>query len=283
MTREKMVRVKRDNPCPICGKPDWCLIAEDGSACICARVAEGGKKAKEAGWLHILTDKPLPNPKRITRTPVKVEPPKDFKALAKQYYDALPDKLAIATGLGVSIASLDRLRVGWCSEKKAYTFPMRSGQNKIIGIRTRTKGGKFAIPGSKNGLFIPVGTKFESDDILFICEGASDVAALWDLGFSVIGRASCSTGFEYIKQAIEKYNRRVVVFSDKDEDKTRPDGKEYNPGFDGAVQLAKDLKPHVKWCKIIKPPRHKDARAWYQDGCTKEMVELLVKNARFIQ
>lgn len=54
-TDDKMCRVSRQNPCPICGKPDWCLVAPDGSAAICQRVTEGAvKKCGEAGWLHVL-------------------------------------------------------------------------------------------------------------------------------------------------------------------------------------------------------------------------------------
>ena len=42
-------RVSRSDPCPICGKPDWCVVAED--AVICARI-ESLKRCGEAGWLH---------------------------------------------------------------------------------------------------------------------------------------------------------------------------------------------------------------------------------------
>ncbi len=34
--KEKLQHVGRENPCPVCGKPDWCLAAADGSAAICA-------------------------------------------------------------------------------------------------------------------------------------------------------------------------------------------------------------------------------------------------------
>ena len=50
-----MNRVRRDNPCPICGKPDWCLIAGDKTAAICKRI-ESPKQCGEAGWLHRLRD-----------------------------------------------------------------------------------------------------------------------------------------------------------------------------------------------------------------------------------
>ena len=53
MNSENMIRVSKQRPCPVCGKPDWCLIARDGSAAICARIAEGSvKQCGEAGWFR---------------------------------------------------------------------------------------------------------------------------------------------------------------------------------------------------------------------------------------
>ena len=46
-------RVTKSCRCPVCGRPDWCLIAADGTAAICARV-QSGKRCGEAGWLHRL-------------------------------------------------------------------------------------------------------------------------------------------------------------------------------------------------------------------------------------
>ena len=57
----KWERVSRRNRCPVCGKPDWCLISQDSKAAICARI-ESDKPAgnKGAGWLHTLDNsKPL--------------------------------------------------------------------------------------------------------------------------------------------------------------------------------------------------------------------------------
>ncbi len=48
-------RVTKYIPCPICNKPDWCLIHEDGKHCICARI-ESEREAGRAGWLHLLKD-----------------------------------------------------------------------------------------------------------------------------------------------------------------------------------------------------------------------------------
>ncbi len=64
-TASKWLRVTKHNLCPICGKPDWCLISQDGKAAICARI-ESDRPAgnKGAGWIHTLDNyMPLPPPK----------------------------------------------------------------------------------------------------------------------------------------------------------------------------------------------------------------------------
>jgi hypothetical protein len=77
----KWIRVNRYNPCPICGKPDWCLISRDGEAAICARI-ESDKPAGHmgAGWIHLLD------------SPIYLPPTKPV-AEVKQTARALPDLL----------------------------------------------------------------------------------------------------------------------------------------------------------------------------------------------
>lgn len=43
------VRVKRNKPCPICGRPDWCSVSEDGTVVVCMRT-ESPKPCKSGGW-----------------------------------------------------------------------------------------------------------------------------------------------------------------------------------------------------------------------------------------
>ncbi|MCK4814542.1 hypothetical protein KA005_02135, partial [bacterium] len=48
--------------CPVCGKPDWCMVSSDDpknpSAVLCSRIASNTKcKILESGWLHILDPK----------------------------------------------------------------------------------------------------------------------------------------------------------------------------------------------------------------------------------
>jgi hypothetical protein len=58
------IRVTKSHSCPICGKPDWCLISADGNTCICART-QSDNRAGEAGWLHKLGSNYLSPPRPI--------------------------------------------------------------------------------------------------------------------------------------------------------------------------------------------------------------------------
>lgn len=94
------LRVNRQNPCPICGKPDWCLISNDGTKAICPRV-KSDKPAgnKGAGWIHQLnssTPKPLILPKSNVKQNLKASP-----AILDSTYRALLSELSLsATHLG---------------------------------------------------------------------------------------------------------------------------------------------------------------------------------------
>ncbi len=52
-TTRKWIRVTKNNLCPVCGKPDWCVISRNEKVVICARI-ENDKPAgnKGAGWIH---------------------------------------------------------------------------------------------------------------------------------------------------------------------------------------------------------------------------------------
>lgn len=52
------LRVSKEAPCPLCGKPDWCLVSaenpSDPRAVLCCRVAEGARQSLgDAGYLHV--------------------------------------------------------------------------------------------------------------------------------------------------------------------------------------------------------------------------------------
>jgi putative DNA primase/helicase len=58
-SKHKRIRVTQDRPCPICGKPDWCVIVENNKgeeiSVICGRVDAGAiREIDGAGHLHLL-------------------------------------------------------------------------------------------------------------------------------------------------------------------------------------------------------------------------------------
>ena len=287
------IRVNKVEPCKICQHGDWCCVTSDGTLANCMRI-ESDRPCNNGGWLHKLDDS-LDLPKRLPLKRRKpAAPAKDFSSLAEKYRKSITPSLieALSKELGISWESLKRQEVGWVESLRelvpdwrgsAYTYPMRSGCDEIIGIQLRTpKGKKFSIPGSKLGLFWPRGVKADSENLLFIPEGSSDPGALLDMKFDAIARPSCSGGAEFIKTLLDRHNRSVVIVADKDSPKTAPDGRKFNPGLDGADRLGKTIKPLCRSVRIIKPCVGKDIRDWYNNGATAEAVLAVVKNTRFL-
>lgn len=250
-----LVRVNRESPCPVCGKHDWCLVAADKCVAICARVQSALPKG-ESGWLHKLTD----DWQRRAWRPVQrraTKPTIDWLALCNQYRrECVRGSLgSLANTLGVSVDSLKRLRVGWNDQRRAFSFPMRDASGNPCGIRYRSySGAKFSETHSKEGLFFLPADLLP--DFLVVVEGASDAAAVMDLGFlSVIGRANCRGNVDQIENLCRRLNpRSVVLIPDAD-----------SVGVQGASQLRLRIERQPISVKtLVLPSGIKDARACVQ-------------------
>jgi hypothetical protein len=262
--RHKWQRVSREHRCPICDHADWCLFtgpAGSPDAAICARTPSQ-KRCGEAGWLHRLRDDWHERPRRRRRC---VEAPADpaialgtigLDELARNWYLALGDHLRglLSHGLGVSTDSLHRLRVGWSAGHRASTWPMVDASGAVRGIRLRAADGrKWSVRGGREGLFIPVNVPI--GDVLVICEGATDCAALLDLHFDVVGRPSCDGGVRLLIDLVCTWQPNdVVIIADSDA-----------PGQRGARSLAARLVGYVPAVRLV-IPRSKDAREWVCSG-----------------
>jgi hypothetical protein len=273
MNYEKMIRVTKNRPCPVCGKPDWCLVSSDNSAAICARIQEGSvKHCGDAGWLHILSDG---DKQRKHHKKIYVRISNDFgihwESMASKYHEQITRQQTekLAESLGVTIDSLRRLRVGW--DGKAYAFPMCDDKSRTIGIRRRfPNGAKLSAKGSKTGLFIP--SDLRCQDPLLICEGATDTAAAIDLGFDAIGRPNCNSQIGMTVKAAAGYNE-IVIVADNDE-----------AGKAGAKKLADALALHCPLVKIIYPAEGiKDLRQWLHTGLKNEQLNQIIGQARKIE
>lgn len=263
---DKFQRVNRGHPCPICERPDWCAVSNDGDWALCARV-ESDKPCgdKGAGWLHRI-NAPLyvPPPKPKFRPKPK---PIDWAVYAKRCFHDLPDQDDLCHRLGVSEESMGLLRLGWDQKRLLYTFPMRDAAGHIIGIRTRTRrGDKRAIEGSRNGLFCP--PQQSGRGVLWICEGPTDCAALLSMGLVAVGRPSNTGGHDLLVVYCQR-RRELVIVADRD-----------RPGSDaerltlGAVQkLVSAL--HGKLVRVVRIPQAKDVRAYLIDGGNRAGLEMV--------
>lgn len=277
MMRERMQRVTRKKPCPICNHTDWCLVAPDGSTAICQRVKDGSvKKCGDAGYLHILEDRHNRHDGHkhgVRRCHVlkaccqTSDGATDFVTMAARYQSQLTSEglHALSQSLGASPQSLQRLGVGW--DGSAYTFGMSNDSCEVIGIRRRfVNGGKASVKGSKTGLFIPL--DLSGNGPLLLCEGATDTAAALDLGFDAIGRPNCNSIVQMTVKAA-KSRTEVVVVADND-----PAGKA------GAQKLAGTLALHGPCVKIIAPPdKVKDLRQWLNAGLTAQVLQEVITAA----
>ncbi len=263
-----LVRVSRARPCPVCGRPDWCLVDRDDppNRCLCARVADGARRkvtardGSDVGWLHVLRDDGRAwHPRPIT-IPLTSAGSPDLGALADECRRAVDDvALArLADGLGLTIGSLRRLGVGWSARHRAWTWPMVDTHGRVRGIRLRyLDRRKLSVRGGHEGLFVP--RDLAASERLLVCEGPTDTAALLGLGLAAVGRPSCAGGVGLLVDLVRRRREReVVIVADGDE-----------PGRRGAANLAAVLVAYAPAVRIIEPPEGvKDARAWVRSGAT---------------
>ncbi len=277
-------RVSKASPCPVCGKPDWCLTAgrpDSPDAAICART-ESPKRCGAAGWLHVLRDsgptwtgwrRTLPQAVNLAASQPAAAGIAGEAAAGVAWLEKHPDHLErFAAGLWVSAESLRRLGVGYSPDRRAWLFPMTDVAGEICGARLRLLSGrKLSIKGGREGLFLPSGI---GPNVLLLPEGPTDTAALLGLGFSAVGRPSCRGGAGPIVELCRRLRpARAVVVSDADA-----------PGRDGAAALAQRLRVHVPSVCIIEPaPEHKDMRAWARAGAIRADVQAAIDAAPALQ
>ncbi|MBN2585023.1 MAG: hypothetical protein JXL80_18320 [Planctomycetes bacterium] len=280
---EKMLRVSRHHPCPICGRPDWCGFIGDSptepEGVVCMRV-ESRRPARNGGWVHWLRPGSHSHERRheiilpAATTPV---PPAKIAAMARCFAASAENGAALprlADELGVTASALRRFGVGVCWQQSCSTWPMTDDKGRVIGINRRFRdGSKKLFFGHKAGLYLPGDLPMDlSGQTLLICEGGSDAVAGLSLGYWSVGRFSCSAGADFLRRLVRaRRPHEVVIFADGD-----------GPGLRGAEALAVALLPHVARLKLLEPPeRIKDLRAWLKDGLTFEELRMCVAKSPY--
>lgn len=279
--------VSRSEPCPACGKPDWCAWTSKGLL-RCERTTDppaNMRLIKPAGSGGLFAPASAVRMGRTGRSggrnPKKPVPSGVNWAEETQRLSANITPAALQTladKLGVTVDSLQAIGCGWATETDlhrfraggadwgtafppgAYTFPERDGTGTIVGLSLRAPDGRKGAPagavGARRGLIIPSTMNSPAEPILVV-EGASDVAAAHALGLTAIGRPSATGGAEFLARLLG--SKQILVVGEND-------AKEHGgwPGRDGAERIASRLatsrKAEVGWSVL--PDGQKDLRAW---------------------
>lgn len=278
------IRVSKDKPCAVCGKPDYCTRSADGTVAKCMRI-ESHKKAKgdAGGWIHRINGQPM----KLLPREKKKPPEQDWTAFARKCFeDGASVRETLADELGVSVKSLERLLVG-CGfddfRRVSYSsWPEKRPGGKIVGIIRRYwipvsdgGGNKLTMPGSKHGLYLPMDWWLGNGPVV-LCEGGSDTAALLTLGLSAIGRPTNVGGVNMLIGALRDCERPIIVLGERDRKPDRVgavkqcrsdcDGCQWCwPGRYGARVTAERLREAMRRKRIIwrmPPIGAKDVREW---------------------
>lgn len=269
------VSVTRQHPCPVCGKPTskavgYCVIDQERQRVWCGHSPQDGRE----GTFYDLGSKQwTERPSNIIAS-VQNEPV-DWSSVLRECEEDCTKMILHrhAKSLGVSVESLETLGAGWCAQYQGLSFPMYNASENVIGVRIRKEdGAKFAIPGSRNGLFLPSGSW--SRETIVVVEGPSDTAAALDLDLPAIGRASAKTCVHELVEFCAWSH--VVILANRD----APDKNGRMAGQEGAESLARCLNGRCLSLKVVLPIGAKDVRKWKQQGATTELVWSAINNAR---
>lgn len=272
--------VTKKNPCPICGKGDWCSVGD--RAVLCQRV-QSSKPHVKGGWFHSLDskvkaefkEKPKPAPKILTGIAAMIE------RWAGE--TSINDFEAQAELLGVSPESLASLNMVYATEHRAWAFPMCDGYGEMIGIRLRSNYGyKWAVKGSRSGIFMPENLGTTVPTLAYLVEGPTSTAAALTMGLPAIGRPQNNAGGDLILTALRrlKINKVVIVADNDDKPPSEIHPQGLRPGLNGAVKLAKELRGIRS---IIWTPPTKDIRDFLKAGGTRQAIESEIKNLVWIK
>lgn len=257
------IRVTKSNPCPICESPDWCVYNEKGVVLCMRHPSPRPSKGNAGGWIH--------NTGETTKIVMPYRKPEireevDFKNLWKDMEKvSTPNSLMIfAEKLGVDPMALYSLGCTWSIKESAWAFAMKDDNENIIGIRLRSENGqKWAVKGSRAGLFIP-NVIISPGHELMITEGPSDAAAALCMGYQAIGRPSCQGQEKMIRDYVKRKGfKKAIILADNDD-----------PGLIGASRLQSEIA--VTSCVVTLPC--KDLRQFYGHGGNKMMIESMLKD-----
>ena len=253
--------------CPICNKPDGCLVAEDGGACICSRIEEGsvkrvGKSRFRGGFLHITGDF---TPKKYE---APVAPEIDWAKRVNQYSDDLYNNRGyfhlLMIEQRISVLHALRFHIGWFDG--TLTIPVYGMDRRVCGIQRRQGNKKRYMKWSGMGAFVPLTFFQNCSRTLAVCEGWSDTIAAMMYGFNAIGKVNAFVGDEEVVAFTMAHPtiKRVLLFADNNSD---------GVGEEGAEDTAKLLRIEHYPTKLVVTPMTDLRDCWLNKMTLREVLD----------
>jgi RecA-family ATPase len=269
-TPAQWVPVSSAARCPICGHDSWCGVdAVDGTV-RCKRTPSdrSAHGADGEAWLHGGHGEAAAAVIAAAPAPVTDRPVVDWAAKHRANVVRIDPTLVaeLADKLGIEAAALVDLGVGW-NGHGCYTFPMRGVDGAICGLRTRNRetGEKKAAKYCTLGI---IRREAPDDGLLLVGEGETDAAAALSKGLDAIGVPGAGQCAEAV--AAWSRGRDIVIVADVDTGE-----RNRGVGERGAEKIAAACaRPGAAASvRIITPPApHKDLRAWFNAGATRDDV-----------
>lgn len=281
-------RVSHKHPCPVCKKPDWCCITDDGSMVLCCRVESSRpSRGKAGGWLHKVGG-PI-GPARFARHHEAPNIPEVSVGKLLREWKRDTNRVNVeqlAVDLGVKAWSLESLGVVWCDGRSCWAFPMKDVNGKPIGIRLRSSQRKVSVGGSKSGLFFSDGLC--QRETVWLTEGPTDTAALMSIGAKcVVGRSSLTSCWDDVKAILAKFKaKRAILVTDDETTEEKLEAKErgeiVGPVSPGRVESRRLAKFLGLPCKFLLVPGCKDIREYVKSGGTMNGIISMLEHQKWV-
>lgn len=196
---DRLIRVSRRSPCPICEHPDWCGVSPDGAIAICMRIQQGSIKiTRNGGYIHQLQNRDQWQPKPAAK-PGNSRPVEVARAPIErrhQVYTALLESLHLSCHHTQDLNERRGLRDTTIARNLYSTVP-EPGQRMEITRRLAAEHNLSGVPGfyrendcwrmihSSAGFFIPVRDEAGRIEAMQIRRDRGDSRYVW---FSSAGK-----------------------------------------------------------------------------------------------
>ncbi|MHC4563394.1 MAG: AAA family ATPase [Planctomycetota bacterium] len=248
MTGERWKKVTKADPCPVCGKPDWCAWTPDGELLKCERQAQAPPgmalvKAQDGGGLFRYEDgRPFaPAPRQTANAKLANSQKRGRIVTAYDYRNAEGELL---------------FQVVRCEPK---AFPQRRPDGNGGWI--------WGLDGVPRVLYqLPELLAADPQAWVFVPEGEKDVDNIRGIGLVATTNPGGKGKWRHLADDSALHGRRVAVIPDRDRD---------GGGMKHAQDIAQHLHDKADEVRIVEVPRQfKDASDWLDSLDGKEPAEL---------